>query len=220
MDAVVAGPSCRPMGSEPSAMEYTPEVPQDPGWLPAQPRAEYSEPMISGPYARPDTAPLDAGGAFGEEKYVYRGPVREDLSSQITGSTNLFETGHAFIAGSLEVWLDGVYQGVAPRHYTEIGDHTFFLEVLPRIGEKLVVAYSRPTGALPAREDLTSQINSFTDVFTLPLPYVPGTVRLWVDGVDQGVPPKHFVEILPDQIRFLEYAPIVGEEVVVWYLAI
>lgn len=64
----------------------------------------------------------------------------EDLTSQVDGLVSSFSTGVLFISGTLVVFLNG--QRLRPGHdYTETGFDTFDLDLVPQVGEHLLVQY-------------------------------------------------------------------------------
>lgn len=72
-------------------------------------------------------------------------------------------------------------------------------------------------GALP-RYDLSVQIPQPSDIYTTPTNYAAGTLEVWVNGLYQGVPPKHFTELGPNTFQFLDFTLAAGMELVVRYL--
>lgn len=73
-------------------------------------------------------------------------PVAEETTPQITGNTQHFTTSVAYLAGSLRVWVNGLYQGVAGPHFTEdLNQLGFtFLDWVPQVGEEISILYWLP----------------------------------------------------------------------------
>ena len=64
----------------------------------------------------------------------------EDLTAQVDGASLAFTTGQMFVLGSLVVVLNG--QRLRPGHgYVETSFDTFDLDLVPRVGEHLLVQY-------------------------------------------------------------------------------
>jgi hypothetical protein len=64
----------------------------------------------------------------------------EDLTAQVNGFASTFATTQLFIAGSLVVELNG--QRLRPLHdYDETSFSTFTTDLVPRLGEHLLVQY-------------------------------------------------------------------------------
>lgn len=85
-----------------------------------------------------DAASIGGGG----EIVVTGGDVKEDLTSQITGSAVVFLTAHNYTAGSTEVFLNGLqlYKGVG-NDYIESGRNTITLSNPPKITNTLTINY-------------------------------------------------------------------------------
>jgi hypothetical protein len=68
---------------------------------------------------------------------------RFDLSAQCDGIKTTFTTPTNYIPGTLWVWIQGIFQGVAPNaHYSELAPNQFtILDDLLESGVELVVAY-------------------------------------------------------------------------------
>jgi len=68
---------------------------------------------------------------------------RYDLSVQIPGPAGSYTTPTNYAAGTLEVWVNGLYQGiVASGHFTETGANTFTFNDFPLgPGMELIVRY-------------------------------------------------------------------------------
>jgi len=67
---------------------------------------------------------------------------KEDLTSQIDGITFNFTTTHNYIAGSLEVQLNGIDQGTQGiGYFSETGSNTFTMSDLLVSPDKLIVKY-------------------------------------------------------------------------------
>ncbi len=69
---------------------------------------------------------------------------KEDLTSQVDGITDAFLTGDPYVAGSLEVYLDGVLQNAVIGYVTEDDPTTgaFSLGSVPLIGQTVYVHYN------------------------------------------------------------------------------
>ena len=68
--------------------------------------------------------------------------VLEDLTSQINGIATQFQTSNNYVAGTLEVYVNGAYQGRPPTHFTEVPPDKFnFLDWTLTVGEELFVRY-------------------------------------------------------------------------------
>lgn len=68
---------------------------------------------------------------------------RYDLSVQIPGPGGSYTTPTNYAAGTLEVWVNGLYQGIpASGHFTETGANSFTFNDFPLIlGMEIVVRY-------------------------------------------------------------------------------
>jgi hypothetical protein len=68
---------------------------------------------------------------------------RYDLSAQIPGPAGSYTTPTNYAAGTLEVWVNGLYQGIpASGHFSETGANTFtFIDFPLVVGMELVVRY-------------------------------------------------------------------------------
>lgn len=68
----------------------------------------------------------------------------EILTSQIDGLTDSFTTTNNYVAGTLEVYLNGMRQSPgAGLDYTETGVNSFQLNSTPISGEKILVDYTK-----------------------------------------------------------------------------
>lgn len=87
-------------------------------------------------FAREDHTHGSPPGAVG-------GLARADLSAQCDGQATVFTLPANYVPGSLWVWIQGLFQGVAPNaHYEEIAPNQFrVLDDLLEAGVELVVAY-------------------------------------------------------------------------------
>lgn len=72
-------------------------------------------------------------------------------------------------------------------------------------------------GSGNTREDISGQITGKTDTFSTTKPYIPGSLEVWVNGLYQGIPPKHFEELTPTTFKFLDFMLMPGMELVVQY---
>lgn len=77
---------------------------------------------------------------------------------------------------------------------------------------------SAGSGSVPIIEDLSTQIDGIATVFTTANNYTSGTLEVWVNGMYQGKPPKHFLELTPTTFQFLDFILVVGMELAVRYL--
>jgi len=66
--------------------------------------------------------------------------ITEDLSSQVDGATTSFTTSKAFVAGSLEVSLNGKRQKPGGL-FNETSSTTFSTTTTPEIGDELQVQF-------------------------------------------------------------------------------
>lgn len=66
----------------------------------------------------------------------------EDLSAQCNGAQTVFTVGNAYVAGTLNVYLNGARQHKgAGNQYTETASTTFTMSVAPLAGDALLVDY-------------------------------------------------------------------------------
>jgi hypothetical protein len=80
---------------------------------------------------------------------IPKATITEDLTSQVNGMSQLFNTTQAFLPGSLCVELNGqrLRRGMA-HDFVETGLQTFELALLPDLGEVITVQYEvEDTGA-------------------------------------------------------------------------
>lgn len=73
-------------------------------------------------------------------------PVAEEITPQIDGFTQHFTTAAAYLAGSLRVWVNGMYQGVTGNHFTEDLNQLGFTfnDWVPQPGTEISILYWLP----------------------------------------------------------------------------
>ena len=77
------------------------------------------------------------GNSVGTNSYI----AKEAVTGSIDGSNAVFTTARAYIAGSLEVYVNGLKQGTAHLTETAPSSGTFTLDVAPATGDVVEVAY-------------------------------------------------------------------------------
>jgi hypothetical protein len=70
----------------------------------------------------------------------------------------------------------------------------------------------------PRRADLTPQVVPGKQDFDVPVPYVEGTLDVFLNGVGQGVPPTHWSETSDTTLHLVD--PVeAGDNLTVWFQA-
>jgi hypothetical protein len=128
-----------------------------------------------------------------------------------------------WVAGDLAE--SGAFQGeveiVFPNGTIQTQAKAFTLIVRPQL-DAFTPPYGQPMGTpnLPAQEDLSSQINGSQTTFTTTWRFIPGTLRVFKNGLYQGVSGGNFTENSTSHQAFTMNfgAPIVGDELIVDYI--
>lgn len=70
-------------------------------------------------------------------------PFKESITSQITTANLVFTLTHKFVSGTLQVYLNGLEQGISGLHFQENLDQRSltFLDILPLPNDEIYVVY-------------------------------------------------------------------------------
>lgn len=105
---------------------------------------------------------------------------RVNLTSQIDGLTSLFTLPEEFVAGSEEIFLDGILIDDSLGEYVINGSDQFVIAKVPEVLQTLLVNYNPkasviPTPSIPQQNINVEYINGD------PVDLVPGVLRIWFD---------------------------------------
>lgn len=150
----------------------------------------------------------------------------EQFAGTIDGANKVFTASNAYVAGTLHMFVNGVLRRISDDDgYAETDPTmgTTTLKVAPIVGDNVSGYYD--TASIDGAEKFevpTGTIDGANQVFTTSVAYTAGSVAVWINGVLRiATDTDGWTETSPTAGTItLTTAPIVGDDVQVYFLAI
>jgi hypothetical protein len=141
-----------------------------------------------------------------------RDPQLDDVTDQVDGATVVFETGQAYIAGSTQVYINGVLnqRDSLEDGLIELGGKQVQLRYLPRIGDTVHLYYW--TGESTAHpfpippQAVASIVLEPEGVSAIDLVPVPDSVE--EQGVTETPQSAGTVDLIPEGVAVVDLVPV------------
>lgn len=159
---------------------------------------------------------------YTEDLFTSSITTNEVPSGTINGSNTVFTTAAAFT--NIWVYKNGVRMKGGGADYTVTNNTTITFVTAPATGTVLLVDYIvgstamiNGSNSMIADETPSGTVNGSTTAFTTAFPYVPGSLKVFINGLKQKTT-THFTETTPTTGVFtMSEAPLTGDIITVEY---